>query len=125
MLRSQEVFEFSNALALDAVSQLKGDVVLQLSTMFAEGSLSALRDWLDASQTSGPLLDQLQLDPEQLLRKMRLCTLALLCSKHESLTFEQLSQHLAVAVTEIEPWLIDGMFDSFLLLLWLLLLLFL
>ncbi len=128
-LRLPSLFDFDRLYKLDAVVFLKDHELFSLLQIFLSGGLPELKQWQAShagaaekysksfrsisprvAGTEGILSD---LSDAELDHKMRLLTLATLGFKNigQNLSYTKIAEALQVDVSEVEKWVIDGMFS--------------
>lgn len=131
-LKLPSVFDFDCLFKIDEIINLQGHELFSLLRIFLSGGLDAYKKWEsehpesiekygDCPRCSGPLSLPLTLyfpsglDQTQLERKIRLLTLASLGFQNigKDVPYETLASTLQVDESEVERWVIDGVFPPF------------
>ncbi|KAI1321041.1 hypothetical protein EDD11_008622 [Mortierella claussenii] len=101
-----EVLNFENLLKIDAVQHIKSEKAYELLSVFMSGNVQDFRALV--AKYSG-LIQELGLDSEETLRKIRLLSLASLGSENLSreLSYQEIATALEVEEAEVELWVID------------------
>lgn len=115
-IKNEDVYDFSELLALDAVQDLKnGEARLfELLTTLASGDVQATETLVNGPGKS--LIDDNDLDGAQIIRKAKITALANLSSKHHlgkaedepPLQYSEIAKTLNVPEEEVELWVIDA-----------------
>ncbi|KAG0365882.1 hypothetical protein BC939DRAFT_520168 [Gamsiella multidivaricata] len=102
-----EVLNFENLLKIDAVQHLKSEKVYELLSIFLSGNVQDYNAF--SSKNAGLLKQELGLDEEEALRKIRLLSLASLGSENltRELSYQEIAKALEVDESEVELWVID------------------
>ncbi|KAF8214029.1 hypothetical protein K438DRAFT_1927230 [Mycena galopus ATCC 62051] len=105
-LRLPFVFDFDPLFKLDAVVAAKNHELFSLLQIFLNDGLPQFKAWEEAHAGS---LEKYQLESSQLVRKIRLLTLASLGFKNigQDLPYAKVAEALQVAPSEVEKWVID------------------
>ncbi|KAK7062123.1 eukaryotic translation initiation factor 3 subunit M [Favolaschia claudopus] len=105
-LRLPFVFDFDPLFKIDAVVAAKNHELYSLLHIFLNDGLSEFRQWEDSHPG---ILQKYQLESTQLVRKIRLLTLASLGFKNigQDLPYVKVAEALQVEPSEVEKWVID------------------
>lgn len=103
-LADPDLFNMDSVLALSAVQNLKSEKCFELFNVFQSGNLDNYKAWVAANPK---ILDELGLDASEMLRKIRLLSLAYLCAKSSVVDFAAIASTLGVDADEVEMWIID------------------
>eukprot|EP00163_Fabomonas_tropica_P011738 TRINITY_DN2260_c0_g2_i3.p1 TRINITY_DN2260_c0_g2~~TRINITY_DN2260_c0_g2_i3.p1 ORF type:complete len:223 (-),score=66.97 TRINITY_DN2260_c0_g2_i3:1000-1668(-) len=102
-IRSTTLYQFDALLALDAVQQLKGENVFALLSVFVSGSYN---DYIEFHSKNGSALAELKLNHDDLVRKIRLLTVASMACEKNELEYKAIESALAIGAGDVEPWVI-------------------
>eukprot|EP00053_Salpingoeca_punica_P008240 m.74494 g.74494 ORF g.74494 m.74494 type:complete len:396 (+) comp14508_c0_seq1:135-1322(+) len=104
VLRSPEMYDVSHLLNLDGVKHLKGEKGFELLELYCKSDLETFQKWLAANAAT---VKQLELDEQELLRKVRLMALTSLCARSSSLDFAGIAKAIQIPEDDVESWIID------------------
>jgi len=103
-LADQELFDMEAIISLKAVQRLKSEKCFELFSVFQQADLKAYQQWVGANAS---VVTELGLDTEDLLRKVRLLRLALVCAENAVVNYSTVADALAVEEDDVEMWIID------------------
>ncbi|KIY52318.1 PCI-domain-containing protein [Fistulina hepatica ATCC 64428] len=105
-LRLPQVFDFNPLFKLDGVIAAKDHELFSLLQVFLTGSLQDYNAWMT---NHAGVLEQYGLRSDDLLRKIRLLTLASLAFKSvgSNLPYAKIAEVLEITSSEVEAWVID------------------
>ncbi|KAF9898034.1 hypothetical protein BX616_004584, partial [Lobosporangium transversale] len=101
-----EVLNFENLLKVDAIQHIKSEKAYELLSVFMNGNV---QDYRALTAKYSGLVQELELNEEEALRKIRLLSLASLGSENLSreLSYHEIAKALEVDEAEVELWVID------------------
>ncbi|KAH7343459.1 hypothetical protein B0J17DRAFT_642429 [Rhizoctonia solani] len=101
------IFELDTLLRVDAIQAAKDHPLFALLKVFTSGDLAQYHEW-EASH--GSTLSEFGMDKDNLLRKIRLLTLASIASTKigRDIPYAEVASALQVQETEVETWAIDA-----------------
>lgn len=103
-LSDPELFNMESILRLKAVQALKSEKCFELLSVFQEGNLHKYNEWASANAS---VLEELSLDTGEMLRKIRLLSLAYLCADTTIVDFSAVADALGIEASDVEEWIID------------------
>jgi hypothetical protein len=110
-LNLPSVLLFENIAVLDAVKDLKGELLFELLEIFSSKTLSEYNSFV---KTNPKFLEKNGLEIEILLNKIRLLTLDSLAIVNvgKRIKYEVISKALGIPLEKVEYWVIDGILIS-------------
>lgn len=103
-LADPELFNMESIIRLKAVQNLQSEKCFELFSVFQSGNLGSYQTWAAANS---PVFGELGLDEGEMLRKIRLLSLAYLCAENTSVDFSAVATALGVENADVEMWIID------------------
>lgn len=103
-LADPELFNMEPILRLKAVQNLKSEKCFELFSIFQTGDLDSYKTWAVANSA---IFEELGLDQNEMICKVRLLRLAHLCAKSPVVEFAAIATALGVDADDVEEWIID------------------
>lgn len=104
-LTDPDLFSMQSILSLPAVQSLKSEKCHELCVLFEKADLTSFQAW--ASDNSA-VLSELGVELAELLRKIRLSRLALVCAGKSTVDYADIAKALNVDEDDVEMWIIEG-----------------
>lgn len=103
-LADPELFNMEKILQLKAVQNIKSEKSFELFSVFQSGNLDQYKSWTEANPK---IFEELGLNKEDMLQKIRLLSLAHLCAKAPVVEFSAIARTLGIDTDDVEEWMID------------------